>query len=496
MHHMHPGQWCGPVAGLTRALLRGRGGTSSRNFLPLHVQVRSMVSIAARRPTLGSNTDKRLCEMRLKDMWAIADDMKRTIAEDMMALRVGSLPKSVAVEPRSPHRPRTAPTLTAALRRSASQPALRSQKEASSPPVLQLSSSKPHLSIVPPASPQVHLADGSPLVVRKAFAARPTSAASGSPQIVRAARSSKPMNRRPSPQEATFRKERVRAASPPVSPSPQLVRHASCGPAGSFYSSPRNRDSPHADWFEREDLSPRSGRFLPVRVYAAALSDLREAPPRHRTPPRGLPPGSPSDALWWAGPQLRESTPRCRTDVHVAASSEAHVDYIRGRGVMREEPAFSFEPNARPPAARSPTQTQTPAAAAAQSPYSSAASSPAQSPAQSPSQSPASSPASGAAHPPAAASEPVLQVETEPVLEVETEPVLQVETEPEQAQLRHEDNVPMRLTAQPEMSENPLDDVVAKAKSTKALNRTAGCDHLIADCEKTIRANRKEYGAP
>ena len=59
-----------------------------------------------------------------------------------------------------------------------------------------------------------------------------------------------------------------------------------------------------------------------------------------------------------------------------------------------------------------------------------------------------------------------------------------------------EDNVPMRLTAQPEMSENPLDDVVAKAKSTKALNRTAGCDHLIADCEKTIRANRKEYGAP
>ena len=233
---------------------------------------------------------------------------------------------------------------------------------------------------------------------------------------------------------------------------------------------------------------------MPVRVYryAAALSDLREAPPRHRTPPRGLPPGSPSDALWWAGPQLRESTPRCRTDVHVAASSEAHVDYIRGRGVMREEPAFSFEPNARPPAARSPTQTQTPAAAAAQSPYSSAAFSPASSPAQSP----ASSPASGAAHPPAAASEPVLQVETEPMLEVETEPVLQVETEPEQAQLRHEDNVPMRLTAQPEMSENPLDDVVAKAKSTKALNRTAGCDHLIADCEKTIRANRKEYGAP
>ena len=92
--------------------------------------------------------------------------------------------------------------------------------------------------------------------------------------------------------------------------------------------------------------------------------------------------------------------------------------------------------------------------------------------------------------------EPMLEVETEPVLEVETEPVLQVETEPEQAQLRHEDNVPMRLTAQPEMSENPLDDVVAKAKSTKALNRTAGCDHLIADCEKTIRANRKEYGAP
>ena len=54
----------------------------------------------------------------------------------------------------------------------------------------------------------------------------------------------------------------------------------------------------------------------------------------------------------------------------------------------------------------------------------------------------------------------------------------------------------MRLTAQPVISENPLDDVVAKAKSTKALNRTAGCDNLIADCEKTIRANRKEYGAP
>jgi hypothetical protein len=406
-------------------------------------------------------------QLRLKDMWAIADDMKRTIAEDMMALRIGSLPKSMAVELRSPHRPRTAPTLTAALRRAASQPALRSQKGASSPPVLQLSTSKPHLSIVPPASPQVlHLATGgSPLIVRKAL--RPTSAASGSPQIERAARASKPMTRSPSPQEAMIRKGRVRAASPPdvpaASPSPQLVRHASCGSAG--FHSPRNRGSPRADWFEREDLSPRSGRFLPVSVYAAALSDLRETPPRHRTPPRGLPPGSPSDALWWAGPQLRQSTPRCRTDVHLAASSEAHVDYIRGRGVlMREEPAFSFEPTARPPAARSPTQTQTPAAAAAQSPYSN----------------PASAPALGSAHPPAATSVPVLEVETGS----------------EHEQLRHEDNVLMRLTAQPVMSENPLDDVVAKAKSTKALNRTAGCDNLIADCEKTIRANRKEYGAP
>ncbi|KOO27067.1 hypothetical protein Ctob_001498, partial [Chrysochromulina tobinii] len=312
-------------------------------------------------------------QLRLKDMWAIADDMKRTIAEDMMALRIGSLPKSMAVELRSPHRPRTAPTLTAALRRAASQPALRSQKGASSPPVLQLSTSKPHLSIVPPASPQVlHLATvGSPLIVRKAL--RPTSAASGSPQIERAARASKPMTRSPSPQEAMIRKGRVRAASPPdvpaASPSPQLVRHASCGPAG--FHSPRNRGSPRADWFEREDLSPRSGRFLPVSVYAAALSDLRETPPRHRTPPRGLPPGSPSDAL--------------------------------------------------------------------------------------------------------------------------CVPVLEVETGSEHTQLRHEDNVLMRLTAQPVMSENPLDDVVAKAKSTKALNRTAGCDNLIADCEKTIRANRKEY---
>ena len=131
---------------------------------------------------------------------------------------------------------------------------------------------------------------------------------------------------------------------------------------------------------------------------------------------------------------------------------------------MREEPAFSFEPTARPPAARSPTQTQTPAAAAAQSPYSN----------------PASAPALGSAHPPAATSVPVLEVETGS----------------EHEQLRHEDNVLMRLTAQPVMSENPLDDVVAKAKSTKALNRTAGCDNLIADCEKTIRANRKEYGAP
>jgi hypothetical protein len=141
------------------------------------------------------------------------------------------------------------------------------------------------------------------------------------------------------------------------------------------------------------------------------------------------------------------------------------VDYIRGRGVlMREEPAFSFEPTARPPAARSPTQTQTPPAAAAQSPYSN----------------PASAPALDSAHPPAATSVPVLEVETGS----------------EHTQLRHEDNVLMRLTAQPVMSENPLDDVVAKAKSTKALDRTAGCDNLIADCEKTIRANRKEYGAP